>query len=1271
MSNLDISQNITITTWNANCIDRLTINTVTDSLYSSSLIFCTETWLLSPLRLPTNWIQYHTYGLPVPGMVRGQMGISLLVNPNFPYPVRHIQSDSPYVLSCQVDSILIHCVYLPPSASMSDSTAINFLRDLPLHSHSSQTQTIFCGDLNARHVQLLGDLRTTPRGTLLNEWLVDTGLICWNASLAFGIPTHTKQCRKAVSNTASSNAASSSVVDYTPPLLLSGAASGGSGFGAGVSGSGSGLLSGVLNTIDPDIIQDDPVINSGAPELLNSPLFDVNSSSVMLSDNERDETDDGEDSDSAIRSNEQISYISYASGSVIDLFISSHDLIHASMQVRTDLTIDSDHHPVTLSFVLPSAPPLRVDHPRKLWKLSKLSETDCQYAAIFGSRIGPFQEMLSGLLTRNDCPNFNELNDTLVDTIHSSLDDSVGRQTPTAPGNSWFWTSELQNLCDFRETQRRRWARAPSLGEKCSRWRDYITACKAFKLAVKRRRRVTWKQFCNKLAFQPLSETTAQIKKITRGRAISPSYTHPEGAQAAAESMAQHLRGVFRGDSLLPSRQPHPPPPPVPHSIDENVPFSENSIRYHLCHSKAKRKAPGSDHLRAEMFVPIQDFLVPVLYLFFKLCWRWSCTPKSWRTAQVVPIFKKGDPSSAANFRPISLTSHLRKLLERCVEDELKSSSPTLDIVQGGFRTLRGATDQALCLHELCVHHTLDYGSPPVLAFLDIKSAYDTVDRAIVWRVLETHVSDPLLGLLQNLFDDVSLQILVGGAESDPFPISVGLMQGSILSPHLYSLYINSLPGVIREPFSSRVLDPPPRRYNNLWLNSLLFADDVVIIGTAESMPLLLARAEEHSIALGYRWNPLKCVVVNSNSTSLTNNEVPQLSLYGQAIPTADSFNYLGVPFNSSGNLDLDLLLSRNTQSALSSMRGLQSLGLHTSGFSRLLSAFIRPKFEYGLCVSWFLKKHLKLLEKSQDQCLRIAFGGHRTSSTAVFRQMTGLPTMAERYHILVFKFLFRVHNLIPDDTLLHSLLPTLTSPRHRLLKLAIKNDIWLSDHVGASINIVAPLIKTYRQDTHSARLNPSRPNVTAPVLLSACRPKIMVDPVLYLPMTVFERSRIVRWRMGWLPARPVACRCGAPHASRTHLFSCLNVASRLTFSGKVPGGPNPLDYFLNLLPTKKPRLSLDPQDTSSCLRSKAYAFWFSRWPVLCAILLEIDQICHPDEEFSGRALQTSGLKFLRWLDPATDPARAGHTGIPSLTVADPLLARALLQDDDWLADPF
>jgi hypothetical protein len=59
------------------------------------------------------------------------------------------------------------------------------------------------------------------------------------------------------------------------------------------------------------------------------------------------------------------------------------------------------------------------------------------------------------------------------------------------------------------------------------------------------------------------------------------------------------------------------------------------------------------------------------------------------------PIFKKGDATDPGNFRPISLTSVMRKLFEFSLMPELDAHSPALDVAQGGFRLQRNPLDQA------------------------------------------------------------------------------------------------------------------------------------------------------------------------------------------------------------------------------------------------------------------------------------------------------------------------------------------------------------------------------------------------------------------------------------------------------------------------------------------------------------------------------------------------------------------------------------------------
>ncbi|KAG1060434.1 hypothetical protein G6F41_012863 [Rhizopus arrhizus] len=380
------------------------------------------------------------------------------------------------------------------------------------------------------------------------------------------------------------------------------------------------------------------------------------------------------------------------------------------------------------------------------------------------------------------------------------------------------------------------------------------------------------------------------------------------------------------------------------------------------------------------MLAPLQPALAPILLFLFQLCWTWSYTPADWRLAQVVPIYKKGDPTEPGNHRPISLTSVFRKLLERSIHHFLIDHSPPLDIAQGGFRESRGSLDQALCLAEICTILRRHYRITPVLAFLDIKSAYDTVDRRQIWHTLEKTAPAALISLLRNLFDEVQIEVLLNNATSTRFSPVTGVLQGSILSPFLYSIYINELPRLLRlQPIT---MDISPTELI-LRLNCLLYADDVVLIAAKADMPSLLKSCEDHSYKLGYRWNPSKCVILDPMQPSSS------YTLYGEPIPKQHSFPYLGIPFRPGGYLDAIALVNQNKTKALATMNQLSAVGVHPKGFSPLLgirfySHIVRAQLEYGLTITKITTFLSKQLEDAQNVCFRRLFGGSHTSSIAM-----------------------------------------------------------------------------------------------------------------------------------------------------------------------------------------------------------------------------------------------------------------------------------------------
>ncbi|KAG2192553.1 hypothetical protein INT47_012777, partial [Mucor saturninus] len=589
----------------------------------------------------------------------------------------------------------------------------------------------------------------------------------------------------------------------------------------------------------------------------------------------------------------------------------------------------------------------------------------------------------------------------------------------------------------------------------------------------------------------------------------------------------------------------------LPHALD-NTPFLDDDVISWSIKALPNNKAPGPDHIKAEMLKPVNDILAPFFKLYFTLCYQWSNTPSLWRQATVFPIFKKGDRTDPANYRPISLTSVLRKLFEMTIVSHVTELSPTLDHAQGGFRKQRSPLDQALCLHDLMHDYFNKHYHFPSVAFLDIKQAYDTVDRRVVWNILASHSSFPvpLLNLLIHMFDDVSISVLLANHRSDPFTPITGLLQGSVLSPHLYSLYIDSLPGVLR----SAASDSTPEVFGidddePVVINSLLFADDVAIFGTKDEVEKMLQIAGDHSLKLGYRWNPSKCAILNAPSPRSSRTPNFAFTLYNKPIPTVDQFCYLGMEFTKKG-LNAGKNIEARASKAKSTMSLLTSVGVHRNGFSLLLSArlyktFIRPKIEYGLAISCFTAREMSKLDTLQNSLVSMFVGSKHTT---VAKHITCLPGMLHRYNTLVTKYVLRSEHL-PEDSLLILLQESLSQTRlgNKLQTNALYTS--LPDPIPTSPIILRNHYRDYWQnfcDDQRAHHATTGKNV----LLRASRPSTSVpDPILYLPMNNSDRSRLVRWRLGRFTAMERnECPCAdfGQIITRDHFLTCRAIDADL-----------------------------------------------------------------------------------------------------------------------------
>ena len=112
--------------------------------------------------------------------------------------------------------------------------------------------------------------------------------------------------------------------------------------------------------------------------------------------------------------------------------------------------------------------------------------------------------------------------------------------------------------------------------------------------------------------------------------------------------------------------------------------------------------------------------------------------------------------------------------------------------------------------------------------FIDFRKAYDRVDRKKLWQCLqESGFGGRILSFLQAAYRSLTCEVKVGEMMTDSFTVSRGLRQGCVLSPLLFSLYVNSLVEKLRGAGVGV-------ECRGRMVTALLYADDAVLLAENE-----------------------------------------------------------------------------------------------------------------------------------------------------------------------------------------------------------------------------------------------------------------------------------------------------------------------------------------------------------------------------------------------------------------------------------------------------
>ena len=139
--------------------------------------------------------------------------------------------------------------------------------------------------------------------------------------------------------------------------------------------------------------------------------------------------------------------------------------------------------------------------------------------------------------------------------------------------------------------------------------------------------------------------------------------------------------------------------------------------------------------------------------LIFQASLQQGKVPDDWKQTNVTPIFKKGDRSSAANYRPISLTSVCSKILEHIIHSQIMrhlAAHQILSDQQHGFRKKRSCESQ-LILTIQGLASSMKESEQVDAVLLDFSKAFDKVGhRRLAIKLDHYGIRDNLLQWIKS-----------------------------------------------------------------------------------------------------------------------------------------------------------------------------------------------------------------------------------------------------------------------------------------------------------------------------------------------------------------------------------------------------------------------------------------------------------------------------------------------------------------------------------------
>ena len=395
-------------------------------------------------------------------------------------------------------------------------------------------------------------------------------------------------------------------------------------------------------------------------------------------------------------------------------------------------------------------------------------------------------------------------------------------------------------------------------------------------------------------------------------------------------------------------------------------------------------KSPGPDLIHPSVVKKLVNELVYPITIIFNKSLQEGVVPADWKNANVTAIYKKGDRTAGSNYRPISLTSLICRIMESLLRDAIVTHLRTYNLIrnsQHGFMPHRSCLTNLLEFLEE-ITKLLDEGHSVDLLYLDFARAFDKVPHArLIAKVKALGITGQISTWIEQWLTDRRQRVVLNGSYSTWKDVTSGVPQGSVLGPCLFIIFINDIDSAVD------VLTVIKK-----------FADDTKTGSIVDTIAQCenLQRQLDNFCSWSEEWQMLfnldKCKVMHLGSSNLKYT----YSMNGQCLKTTDSEKDLGVYICSSMKPSMQVAeVAKKANQALGQL--LRAITYRDKiHFVNLYKERVRCHLEY--CVqAWnpWSQHDIDLLENVQKRAVGSVAGLHGSYEEKL--KQVGLTTLAER----------------------------------------------------------------------------------------------------------------------------------------------------------------------------------------------------------------------------------------------------------------------------------